>query len=105
MTAQARLRELRELLAKATPGPWVDQGSNIWHETFPGEGGPCPQPPEGEQHGEFDRCEDAALVVALVNDAEALLECAELVANAELEGEPDWMNRARAALAKIGGSE
>ena len=125
MTAQARLGELRALLARANGRPWIVSGKGIWVETFAGCGGPDPQPPEGEQIGEAD---DADLIVALVNEAEALIECAEALDRiaasqadlgncargaAQVDLRPAEVARhhyecaavARAALAKLGGSE
>lgn len=49
-------------------GPeWIVSGCGVYVETSPGVGGPCPQPPEGEQIGGFTMEEDAARAAACHN--------------------------------------
>lgn len=40
---------------------WIASGRGVWVETDPATGGPDPQPPEGEQIGEFGTPEQASL--------------------------------------------
>ena len=71
--SDANVAELRDLLARAIPGPW----------TAPLEmpnGHVLINGPGYLTIGSFSRLTDAALIVALVNNADALLDAAEAVA-------------------------
>ena len=124
MTAQARLEELRELLAKGK------QFGRLEFEATTHGDGPTGY---GALVGEevlIDDCDEITvgecvdeplghLIVALVNDAEALIECAELASEcmlreSNIDGrdgyristvtcEEDWFGKLSAALAKLGG--
>ena len=67
--------ELRELMAAATPGPWSCLYNNI---TAAPQRKSDPFPvPVGVTHSPFREQHDAALIVALVNSAEELLDKAD----------------------------
>jgi hypothetical protein len=74
---------LRELLAKATPGPWREHGRDVDHDKFVAEGSNpgdicgIEGPPEAWLRGQFQNHADAALIVALVNAAGPLLDIAD----------------------------
>jgi len=121
MTVQAKIEALRELRERATKGPWRNEGMTIWHEN----GIEC----VAGCHAGLDALpsDNAAFIVAIVNNAEALLEIAEALQGAVhvlaegccgYRGDDDpraWpedgaaygaWSLARAALAKLaGGSE
>lgn len=65
MTTPIDVKALRELLAKATPGPWQSI-DNVIFSVEPGG----PHPLEGN-------CADGALIVAAINALPALLDAAE----------------------------
>ena len=46
---------------------WIASGKGVWREPAPAQGGPDPQPSEGEQVGEFNTPEQAYHAVACVN--------------------------------------
>ena len=131
MTAQARIEKLRELLADSTPLPWCEE--SLRRVLRYGSKNPMAAGLDDEELYEngknYPSDGNADLIVALVNDAEALLELAEVpnldpaaVANPCVMNEcehadrdlclayclekwaDNWTDRAL-ALAKIGGSE
>lgn len=66
-TAQQQIERLRELLAKATDGPWFNDFGKIGAES------------DECGIGEMDYSGDGKLVAALRNSADALIECAEVL--------------------------
>lgn len=72
----AALREVREALEKATPGPWLLHGLSVGAD---GRGwvAHVPTPNAKGGGGTFDAAENAAFIVAIRNNAEAILSEAE----------------------------
>ena len=94
MTAPSKLQALRDLLAKGTKSPWSED--DVW---------------SGDENGPHTVA-DAALIVAMRNSYEALLDVASAAEEMYFENRPaeyvvnPWqVDKLRAALARLGSND
>jgi hypothetical protein len=83
-----------------TPGPWENDGNDIW------AGDHLIATVSGDQNGLFanpSRLADSALIAAAPELLDALRDALDVMGDWGEDGDPEWANVARAAIAKAEG--